>query len=342
MGTLFKSTLISLAITLCVYAGTASAARRHGGEVATVVPDSALVRAPQSAIPTAPPPATSPASAVPINSVPLGDAPPSDALKVTDDKPAEPRNPGEYVPPQKLEGAVDYGVRMVKSAYRGLLWVLGMSQPGANELEAGRNAASRWAWTIVALFVLSFGGGAYYIYKKGKSKTQQRVLPEAPPMTEWDPQTNELIFDPRNRVFRIVLEERAGHKLAFLEVLDLKTRHVTDTKELLPSSVLLAQYLPAAKQIETGVLNGLEQVKYMFDWKFERTMEEVRIKVREISLNKPAPEAAPEAGAPIDVPGLTENTNTSATPIIQAGPGQKTTGAGDEVTQIHVDKPKAS
>jgi|GEM_PF-4840975 len=339
---LFKSSLISLAITLCVCASDASAARRHGGEVATIVPDSALVRAPQSAIPTTPPPAAPPVSGVPINSVPLGDAPPADTLKAEEQKAPENQNQGEYVPPEKLEGAVEYAQRIVKSAYHGLLWVLGMSQPGANEVEAGRTAASRWAWTFVALFVLSFGGSVYYIYKKGKNTVKKPELPDTQPMTEWDPQTNELIFDPRNRMFRIVLEERAGHKLAFLEVLDLKTRNVTDTKELLPSSVLLAQYLPAAKQIETGVLNGLEQVKYMFDWKFERTMEEVRIKVREISLNKPSPEAVPEAGAPIDLPGLTENTNTSATPIIQAGPGQKTTGAGDEVTQISVEKPKAS
>jgi hypothetical protein len=335
VGTYFKSSLFSLAVTLCVYAGSATAARRHGGEVATVVSDAALVRAPQSAIPTTPTPSTPPVSAVPINSVPLGDAPPSDVVKATAEKSPEMGNAADYVPPKKLEGMVEYGQHMVKSAYRGLLWVLGMSQVGENQLETGRTAASRWAWTLVALFVLSFGGGVYYVYKKGKNKVSQSALAEAPPMTEWDPKTNELIFDPRNRVFRIVLEERTGQKVALLEVLDLKTRHVTDTKELLPSSVLLAQYLPASKQIETGVLNGLEQVKYMFDWKFERTMEEVRIKVREISLSKPAE-------TPAAAEGNTENTNTSAVPVIQAGPGQRTTGAGDEVTQISVEKPKAS
>jgi hypothetical protein len=300
-----------------------------------VVRDAASVRDPQSAIPVTPAPAKPPVSAVPINSVPLDEAPPSDVVKTQPEKVPEIAKAAEYVPPQKLEGMVEYAQRMVKSAYRGLLWVLGVSQVGENQLETGRTAASRWAWTLVALFVLSFGGGVYYIYKKGKNTVKRSALPEAPPMTEWDPQTKELIFDPRNRVFRIVLEERGEQKVALLEVLDLKTRHVTDTKELLPSSVLLAQYLPAAKQIETGVLNGLEPVKYMFDWKFEHTMEEVRIKVREISLNKPAE-------APAVAQNTSENTNTSAVPVVQAGPGQKTTGAGDEVTQISVEKPKAS
>lgn len=331
----FKSGLISLIVTLCIYAGDAAAARRHGGEVATVVQDAAPVRDPQSAIPTTPAPSTPPVSAVPINSVPLGDAPPSDVVKAVAEKSPETEKAAEYVPPQKLEGMVEYGQRIVKSAYRGLLWVLGVSKVGEDQLETGRTAASRWAWTLVSLFALSFGGGTYYIYKKGKDKVAKTALPDAPPMTEWDPQTNELIFDPRNRVFRIVLEERGEQKVALLEVLDLKTRHVIDTKELLPTSVLLAQYLPAAKQIETGVLNGLEQVKYLFEWKFERTMEQVRIKVREINLNKPAE-------APATAQNPSDNTNTSAVPVIQASPGQKTTGAGDEVTQISVEKPKAS
>jgi hypothetical protein len=285
---------IPLAFALCAVALPVNAARRHGGEASIVSPQTEPLPAESSVKLSGKPGAESEAPPNPnpnSETTKTSDQPTKDA-KVLERTP-NPVPEKSYGPPGSLEWFVNMALNSVAKSYHYGMWVLGLGDQSKTIEERGRTAVHRALW-IGVLLLLTIGGGAgYYLFKRRNetqktivaesnevlSKTLEKATIEIDPKVIEDPKVQ--VFDPSNRPYRVAMLERDGVKVAVVEVLDLKLRQVVEAKDLVPGAVLLAQYLPADRQMHIGVLNGLEQVKYLGDWEFAKTRKEVKILVRD-------------------------------------------------------------
>lgn len=208
----------------------------------------------------------------------------------------------EAIPQRKpasnpMDFAIDTVFKSIAKAYDICMWMLGLKDESKTIEERARLSALR-AVTFGGLLLLFGGGGAgYYLYRKADrdrravTNASNKALAEklGTKVVTLDASASSISFDPASRPFRVVMIEKEQVKVAMIEVLNLKDRKVVEVKQLATGAVLLAQYLPADRQMEVGVLNGLESVRYLGGWAFAKTEQEVKILIHEAPPEPVAP-----------------------------------------------------
>lgn len=327
-------------LTLCGYSSNSEAARRHGGEMALSGPDIAN--------PPPRPPVQDEQSARPDAQTTSPNSPQNERAAALDrPKPAS----SDYSPPKWAEWVVNTVLRAVQATYFRTMSMLGFHNKDQTE-EQRRASFARAMGLIFLFFVLAAVGiVGFFFYRHEKTRKQiaaaskARLEKELAPAATVELDSKAVVFDPLNRAFRVVLVEKSDQKIALIEISDLKAKKIVEIKELAPGAVLLAQYLPANKQMDIGVLNGLEQIKYLNGWAFEKTTDEVRIYVREYTEAGTAPASDTAAAPPVPpVPPTAPVVAPPLSPPIQLATPPPvappiphppvTTGAADERTQI--------